>query len=131
MTTTPATISVCRGGSSQPVVKAGDPVGEVSRLLQALAHASDLTVSIQLSDDRGLLLVALEAGYAFVGLETSGSVYQYVADETAQGTEQFVIGGQSTAIDRRYVLAIPAAIQLLTTCLAEPNPLDAKTWERQ
>ncbi len=128
---TPANISVNRGGRNQPPLRTGDPVGEVSRLLQTHARASDLTVSIQLSDGRGLLLVALEAGSALVGLETSGGVYQYVADETAQGTKQFVIGGQSTAIDRRYVLAIPEAIELLTTCLAGPDPLAAATWERQ
>ena len=129
MTTTPVTISVDRGGRSQPPLRSSDPVGEVSKLLRAQAPASDLTVSIQLSDGRGLLLIALDAGSALVGLETSGGVYQYVADETAQGTKQFVIGGQSTAIAGRYVLAIPEAIQLLTTWLAGPDPLAATTWE--
>lgn len=76
-------------------------------------------------------MIALEAGSAFVGLETSGGVYQYVADESAQGMKQFMIGGQSTAIDRRYVLAIPEAIELLRTCLAGPDPLAATAWERQ
>jgi hypothetical protein len=131
MTTASATISVNRAGRNQLLLRASDPVREVSMLLQAEAHASDLTISIQLSDDRGLLLVALEAGSAFVGLEASGGIYQYVADENAPGTEQFVIGGQSTAIDRRYVLAIPEAIELLTTCLAGPDPLAATTLERQ
>lgn len=90
-----------------------------------------MTISIQLPNDRGLLLVALEDGNAFVGLQTADGVYQYLSDATPQGTRQFVIGGQTTAIDRRYVLPIPTAIDLLTTCLARPDPLAATTWERQ
>ena len=131
MTTAPATISVSRAGRKQALPPVTDPVGEVTRLLHVHAQASDVTVSIQLPNDHGLLLVALEAGNAFIGLETADGVYQYLADATAQGRRQFVIGGQTTAIDTRYVLPIPTAIELLTGWLARPDPLAATTWERQ
>jgi len=41
---------------------------EVGGLLRAYAHASDVTVSIELPDDHGTLLIAVEAGSALVGL---------------------------------------------------------------
>jgi len=97
MTTAPATISVSRAGRKQALPPVTDPAGEVTRLLHVDAQASDVTVSIQLPSDNGLLLVALEAGNALVGLETGDGVYQYLADATAQGTRQFVVGGQTTA----------------------------------
>jgi hypothetical protein len=129
--TRPARISVSRAGRMQTLPRVTDPVGEVTRLLHTHAHASDVTVSIELPDDHGLLHVALEGGDAFLGLETSCGVYQYLADATAQGTRQFVIGGQTTGIETRYVLPIPAAIEMLTECLARPDPLAAAEWERQ
>jgi hypothetical protein len=131
MTTAPATISISRAGRQQALPPVTDPVAEVTRLLHVHAEASDVTVSIQLPNDHGLLLVALEAGNAFVGLETADGVYQYLADATAQGTRQFVISGQTSAIDTRYVLPIPTAIDLLKACLARPDLVAATTWERQ
>src|SRR5262245_18206502 len=101
-TTMPVTISVSHGGREQPLPEVADPVREFSGLLRSYAHASDVTVSIRLQSNQGLLLVALEAGIAFVGLEQSDGVYQYVADEVAEGKRQFVIGGQPTSIDTRY-----------------------------
>jgi len=106
-------------------------VGEVTTLLGTHTYASDVTVSIQLADDHELLLVALESGNAFLGLEKSGGVYQYLADAAAEGTRQFVIGGQTTAVPTRYVLSIADAIELLTAWLARPDSLDATAWERQ
>jgi hypothetical protein len=91
----PVTISVSHGGREQPLPEVADPVREVSGLLRAYAHASDVTVSIRLPSNHGLLLVALEAGSAFVGLEKSDGVYQYVADEAAEGRRQFMIGGSA------------------------------------
>jgi hypothetical protein len=75
--------------------------------------------------------VALEAGRAFVGLTTTDGIYQFVADEQAEGTCQFVIGGQPTSIDARYVRPVSAAIELLTAWLEGTAPLDAPAWERQ
>ena len=127
----PVTISVSHGGREQPLPDVADPVREVSGLLRAYADASDVTVSIRLPSNQGLLLVALEAGSAFVGLERSDGVYQYVADEAAEGKRQFVIGGQPASIDRRYVLPVPAAIDVLTACLTGTGPPAVAAWERQ
>ena len=127
----PVTISVSHGGREQPLPEVADPVREVSGLLCAYAHASDVTVSIRLPSNHGLLLVALEAGSAFVGLEKSDGVYQYVADEAAEGKRQFMIGGQPTFIDTRYVLPVAAAIDVLTACLTGTGPRAVAAWERQ
>jgi hypothetical protein len=124
-------ISVNYGGREHAFLSAGDPVGEVSRLLQTYGYLSDVTVSIQLPDDQGLLLVALEDDSAFVGLETSGGVYQLIADASADGTRHFMIGGQPTVIDRRYVLPQPKVIELLAACLATADPFAVTQWERQ
>ena len=130
MTTTPATISVSHGGREWGL-PAVNPVREASRLLRAYADASDVTISVKLPDDHGTLLVALEAGSAFVGLDAPDGIYQYVADEAAEGKRQFVIGGQPTAIDTRYVLPIATAIELLAPWVAGSAPLAAPAWERQ
>ena len=79
MITKPANISVRHGGREQVLRETADPVREVGRLLRTYEDASDVTVSVQLPDDHGTLLVALEAGSAFVGLETPDGIYQYVA----------------------------------------------------
>jgi len=131
MTTAPARVSISRGGREQALPLITDPTGEVTRLLQLHAHASDVTVSIQLPDNHGLLLIAVEAGYAFVGLQTSGRVYQYLADARAEGTRHFVMGGQTTAVEMRYVLPIPKAVELATACLTRPDALAGTAWERQ
>ena len=124
-------ISVDHAGREQAFLEVSDLVGEVSRLLQTYGHLSDVTVSIQLPDGRGLLLAALEDGGAFVGLETSGGVYQFVADAEADGTRQFMIGGQPTVVDRRYVLPQPKVIELLAACLATSDLFAVTEWERQ
>jgi len=124
-------ISIDHGGHERALLGTSDPVGHVSRLLQTYGHASDVTISIQLPDDQGLLLVTLEDGSAFVGLETLGGVYPYVADESAGGTTVFMIGGQPTAIDRRYVLPLPKVIELLVACVARADPFAETRWERQ
>jgi len=131
MTTAPARISVSHGGHEQVLPQAADAARQVTSLLQAHVDASDVTISIRPSDHHGLILVALESGRAFVGLETAGGVYQYIADAAAEGTRQFLIGGQSTAIDARYVLSIPQAIELLKACMTKPDPFAATAWERQ
>jgi hypothetical protein len=130
-TTTPARISVSRGGRKQALPPITDPAGEITRLLQNTCTrlgCDSLRSSFPMITSSSS---SLEAGNAFVGLEASGSVYQYLADATAEGTRQFVIGGQTTAIDTRYVLPIPKAIELLTACLTRPDPLAATAWERQ
>jgi hypothetical protein len=110
---------------------AANPVRETSRLLRAYADASDVTISVKLPDDHGTLVVALEAGSAFVGLEAPDGIYQYVADEAAKGNRQFIIGGQPTAIDKRYVLPVATAIELLMPWVTGSAPLVAPAWERQ
>jgi hypothetical protein len=130
MTTTSVMISVSHAHSELGPSAAADPVREVARLLHAYAASSDVTLSIELARDHGTLLVALETGSAFIGLVTQDGIYQYVADNVAEGKGQFIIGGQLTAIDNRYVLPIAAVIGLLTPWLAGSAPLAASEWER-
>jgi hypothetical protein len=98
MTTTPARTSVNHGGRKQVLPGVADPVREVSRLLRAYTDASHVTVSIKLPDKHETVLVALEAGNAFVGLETADGVYQYVVDE-AWGKRPVHYRWQATRID--------------------------------
>jgi hypothetical protein len=79
----------------------------------------------------GTLLLALDTGSAFVGLETPDGVYQYVAGEAADGERQFVIGGQPTSINARYLLPVSAAVEALTPWLAGAAPLASPQWEPQ
>lgn len=129
MITKPANISLRHGGREQVPREAADPAREVSRLLRTYEDASDVTVSVQLPDDHGTLLVALEAGRAFVGLETPDGICQYVADDASEGNREFTTGGAPARIDTRYVLTVPAVIELLAVCLAGPGPFAAPAWE--
>lgn len=131
MAITPVSISVNWGGKERVLPAAADPVSEVGRLLRTYADASDVTVSIELANGHGTLLMALEAGSVFVGLVAADSIYQYVADEQAEGKCQFIIGCAPTFIDTRYVLQVTAAIELLTPWLAGAAPLSAPRWERR
>lgn len=124
-----ATIRLNQGGREQILSAVADPVRKVRRLLRAHADESDVTVSIDLPDHNGTLRVALDTGCAFFGLETANGIYQYVADEAADGERQFVIGGQPTCIDTRYVLPVTAAIEALTPWLA--GSVRFASWEPQ
>lgn len=104
---------------------------EVGRLVHTYADASDVTVSIELPNDHGTLLVALKAGSAFVGLVAPDGMCQYIADEAAEGKRQFIIGSQPTSTDTRYVLPVATAIELLMPWLAGSTPLAVAAWERQ
>ena len=68
MTSSPAMISVMISGRELGLPAVAGPVREVGGLLRAYLDASDVTVSIELPDDHGTLLIAVEAGSALVGL---------------------------------------------------------------
>jgi len=108
-----------------------DPVREFGQLMRTYGDASDVTVTIELPGGHGQLLMALEAGSVFVGLVASDGIYQYVADERAEGKCQFIIGSAPTVIDARYVLPVTAAIDLVTPWVAGASPLSAPGWERR
>jgi hypothetical protein len=128
---TAVTISVNCGGRERALPTVPDPVREFGRLLRGYGDASDVTVTIELPNGHGELLIALEAGSVFVGLVAADGVYQYVADEQAEGKHQFIIGCAPTLIDTRYVLQVTAAIDLLTPWIAGASPLSAPGWERR
>jgi hypothetical protein len=130
MTTAPVAIRVERSGHKQVLLSASDPAREVSRLLRTYADASDITISIKLTDHEDLM-VGLEAGQAFIGLVTTDGVYQYVADDAADGTCQFIIGDAPTNIATRYVLPVSTATGLLAQWLSGSPPLADLACERQ
>jgi hypothetical protein len=131
MASTRVTISVNSRGRERALPAAPDPVREVGKLLRRYADASDVTVTIELPTGDGQLFMALEAGSVFVGLVTGDGVYQYVADQHAQGKCQFMIGSAPTFIDARYVLQVAAVIDLVTPWIAGASPLSAPGWERR
>lgn len=131
MSDTSASISVTHCGHElllPPVVTSTRHLGE---MLRTYAEASDVTVSVTLPDEHGTVLMALEAGSAFVGLQALDGIYQYIADNTAEGECEFIIGGQPTVIQKRYVLPAATAIEMLMPWLAGSDPLAALEWERQ
>lgn len=62
---------------------------------------------------------------------TTDGVYQYAADDAADGTCQFIIGDAPTNIGTRYVLPVSTATGLLTQWLSGSPPLADLAWERQ
>jgi len=124
-------ISVNCGGRERALPAEPDPVREFGQLMRTYGDASDVTVTIELPDGHGQLLMALEAGSVFVGLVASDGIYQYVADEQAEGKYQFIIGSAPTFIDTRYVLQVTAAIDLVTPWVVGASPLSAPGWERR
>lgn len=127
------TISVNCGGRKRTLPAVPDTLREFGQLLRGYRDASDVTITIELPDGHGELLVAVEAGSVFVGLVlvAADGVYQYVADEQAEGTHQFIIGCAPTLVDTRYVLQVTTAIDLLTPWIAGTSPLSAPGWERR
>jgi hypothetical protein len=131
MSTRLAKISIYRDGCEQALGEVADLVREVVRLLRRHADASDVTISVELPQGHGTLLVALQAGSAFIGLDTHDGIYQYVADDAATAERQFLIGGQPTAIDARYVLPVAEVVDVLTGWLGGSARLGESAWERQ
>jgi hypothetical protein len=116
-------ISVNCGGRERALPAVPDPLREFGQLMRRYGDASDVTITIELPDGHGQLLMALEAGSVFVGLVASDGIYQYVvADEQAEGKCQFIIGSAATFIDTRYVLQVTAAIDLVTPWVAGASP---------
>jgi hypothetical protein len=65
---TAITISVNCGGRERTLPAMPDPTREFGQLLRMYGPSSDVTVTIELANGEGQLLVALEAGSVFVGL---------------------------------------------------------------
>lgn len=120
MTTAPVTIRVEHGGHTPVLLPASDPVREVGRLLRTYADASDVTISMEITDDD--LMVALEAGQAFIGLVTADGD-QYVADDAADGTCQFIIGDGPADTAHATCCRCPGPTSLLTQRAGGSPPL--------
>jgi hypothetical protein len=131
MSGTSASISVTHCGHEVLLSQVVTSARQVGEMLRTYTGASDVTVSVTLPGEHGTVLMALEAGSAFVGLQAQDSLYQYIADGTAEGELEFIIGGQPTAIQKRYVLPAATAIELLSPWLAGADPLADLEWERQ
>jgi hypothetical protein len=118
-------------GGQPPAVTDGLTAEAAGRLIARLAGETGVTVALSREETGERMLVAVNETYAFLGLESLDGVFQFVArDHRRDGTCPFVIGGQKTDIDARYVVALEhaaAVVQAWGDRAEDPSG----DWERQ
>jgi hypothetical protein len=89
-----------------------------------------MVVSPEGSDER--LMIAVHGTHAFLGLERRDGLFQFHSSdrEAKDGTSFFVIGGQGTRVESRYVLDVGSAALVVEEWLrGESSALGV--WERR
>ena len=98
------------------------PAGDVGHVIGSLADEPDVTVTVSGSDPAaGEVMIAVSGGHYFLGLlSPAGEVHQYAAtgnEQPGAGT-MFIIHGERTEIESRYVVDAGPAVAAVQEWLA-------------
>jgi hypothetical protein len=117
-------ISVARNGVSP------DAVAEA---IQNLDGARDVTMTITPEGLAGEhLMVAIDGSRAFLGLERADGLFQFVAHgRDGEGAHTFLIGGQESGIEGRYLPEVSIAAIVVEEWLRTGEASSQGHWERQ
>lgn len=90
-----------------------------------------LTISAEGVDDR--LMVAVDGSLAFLGLERPDGLLQFVDDSRSENydTRPFMIGGQESEIEVRYLPELQTAALVVEEWLEGGEATTRGHWERQ
>jgi hypothetical protein len=104
---------------------------DVAAVLLAWEGESDVTLTVEPEGLDEHLLIAVDGSVAFLGLERSGDLLQFRPTDSKDGTHPFVIGGQPTDIEAKYVVDIATASEVVGEYLATGDVSAAGWWETQ
>lgn len=79
----------------------------LARLILESSDEDDVTLTFRQPGRRDRVLVALSRGKAFLGLDDAGAVAQLISDDEVGRPQEMMIGGQTTAVDSRYLCGTP------------------------
>lgn len=127
-------VAIARGGDF-PTVRRGlsaDDVGDVTRGLEG---EPDVTVEVawEGTTDKCLVFGVSDLN-VFLGMEGNlDGIFQYVSRDNAniQGSRRFLIKGERTDIESRYVLDIGTAAAVVQEWLTSGEDSSMGWWERQ
>lgn len=125
------TLQVNHGGRPSPE-RTGLSAEDVATILGRLTDEDDTTVTISMEGTEETIHIAVSSGHAFVGLTSPDGVFQYVPHRCrSQGTYRFIIGGQPTDIEARYVTDLGSAAEAVGTWVRGIAFQSSDPWERR
>lgn len=105
---------------------------EVVRELVGLDGSRDVTVSIRPDGVDEQIMVAVDGSRAFLGWQRPDGLLQFATRGHDEGTQarKFMIGGQETDLEARYLLDIATAAIVIDAWLTGREPSVKGQWER-
>jgi len=131
MTQRAVAVQVERGGRTE--LMEGVSVEAVVNAVRDAFGQRDVTFAITADSADDRLLVAVDGSDAFLGLEGADGVFQFVVTDFAvhQGSRAFVIGGQESDIEARYLSDIQTAATVVEGWLTGIEVTTLGFWEPQ
>jgi hypothetical protein len=109
----------------------GVPGAEVARIIEKMTGPADATVMLGLDGRDERLLVAVDNGLAFIGLERTDGVFQFARPDAEPGTTPLTIGAQEADIETRYVVDLETAGAVIQEWVDRGEDSSLGVWERQ
>jgi len=105
----------------------------VAEVLRDLDGARDVTMTVSPEGTSERLMVAIDGSRAFLGLERSDGLLQFVVGDDKQEATAclFTIGGQQSEIEGRYLPEIGTAAVVVKEWLQTGESSTLGHWERQ
>jgi hypothetical protein len=118
------------GSGDEHQVRAVTPE-DVEAAIAEVASRRDVSITVELDDSDERLLIAVDGHVAFLGLERPDGLLQFAVHAENQGAEEVLIGGQSTRIDRRNLVAVSTAALIAGEWFVQGEHSRYGWWERQ
>jgi hypothetical protein len=118
------------GSGDEHQVRAVTPE-DVEAAITEVASRRDVSITVELDDLDERLLIAVDGHVAFLGLERPDGLFQFAVHGENQGAEEVLIGGQSTRIDRRNLVAVSTAALIAGEWFVQGEHSSYGWWERQ
>jgi hypothetical protein len=125
-----ATLTIERAGQSE-ATRTGLTADEVATIVEQTSGEQDVTVLVQPKGLDERVLVAVDRTRAFLGLERPDGPRQFALHDGGSSTTPFVIGGQVSDIENRYLMDLPTAASVVREWLVAGEASARGTWERQ
>jgi hypothetical protein len=104
----------------------------VAEAILDLGGARGVTMTITPDGSGEHLMVAVDGSRAFLGLERSDGLLQFVVhDDSQKGVHAFSIGGQESEIENRYLPEVRTAAVVVEEWLQAGEASSQGHWERQ
>lgn len=126
----PSSVSVERGGELVSRRRGVQPA-DVVTAVRELQGGRDITVSIEPDGIEERLIVALDRTCGFLGLERPDGIFQFCPAVSATNSREFLIGGQPTEIEARYVVDVVAVSDVIAEWLSFGETSSLGSWQRQ